>query len=66
MLKTKKERPMSQEEQVLAVTDSLNRHDFDALLGAFEEEAVLDLPEGIRVIGACVLPGHTGGLCPAP
>ncbi len=38
-------------EQVLTVIDALNRHDFDALLSAFEEEAVLDLPDGIRVIG---------------
>ncbi|MDH4414095.1 MAG: nuclear transport factor 2 family protein [Rhizobium sp.] len=42
---------MSLEEQTLAVIDALNRYDFDALLPLFEEEAVLDLPDGIRVIG---------------
>lgn len=42
---------MSLKEQTLAVIDALNRHDFDALLPMFEEEAVLDLPDGIRVIG---------------
>lgn len=42
---------MSLKEQTLAVIDALNRHDFDALLASFEEEAVLDLPDGIRVIG---------------
>lgn len=42
---------MSLEEQTLAVIDALNRHDFDALVAFFEDEAVLDLPDGIRVIG---------------
>lgn len=42
---------MSLENQTLAAIDALNRHDFDALLPMFEEEAVLDLPDGIRVIG---------------
>lgn len=42
---------MSLENQTLAVIDALNRRDFDALLPMFEEEAVLDLPDGIRVIG---------------
>jgi len=42
---------MSLAEQTLAVIDALNRHDFDALMSMFEEEAVLDLPDGIRVIG---------------
>ena len=42
---------MSLKEQTLAVIDALNRHDFDWLLSMFEEEAVLDLPDGIRVIG---------------
>ncbi|SIQ35970.1 SnoaL-like domain-containing protein [Rhizobium sp. RU33A] len=42
---------MSLKEQTLAVIDALNRHDFDTLLPMFEEEAVLDLPDGIRVIG---------------
>ncbi|MFN7090877.1 YybH family protein [Allorhizobium sp. NPDC080224] len=42
---------MSLKEQTLAVIDALNRHDFDRLLAMFEEEAVLDLPDGIRVIG---------------
>lgn len=42
---------MSLKEQTLAVVDALNRHDFDTLLPMFEEEAVLDLPDGIRVIG---------------
>lgn len=42
---------MSLEDQTLAVIDALNRHDFDALLPMFAEEAVLDLPDGIRVIG---------------
>jgi ketosteroid isomerase-like protein len=42
---------MSLKEQTLAVIDALNRHDFDRLLSMFEEEAVLDLPDGIRVIG---------------
>ncbi|MFL0694412.1 MAG: nuclear transport factor 2 family protein [Agrobacterium tumefaciens] len=42
---------MSLKEQTLAVIDALNRHDFDWLLPMFEEEAVLDLPDGIRVIG---------------
>ena len=42
---------MSLESQTLAVIDALNRHDFDALLPMFDEEAVLDLPDGIRVIG---------------
>jgi ketosteroid isomerase-like protein len=42
---------MSLKEQTLAVVDAINRHDFDTLLPMFEEEAVLDLPDGIRVIG---------------
>ncbi|ODS54587.1 MAG: hypothetical protein ABS40_14190 [Agrobacterium sp. SCN 61-19] len=42
---------MSLKEQTLAVIDALNRHDFDRLLSMFEEAAVLDLPDGIRVIG---------------
>lgn len=42
---------MSPRDQALAVIEALNRHDFDSLLTAFEEEAVLDLPDGIRVIG---------------
>jgi len=51
MLRIEKETPMSLEEQTLAVIDALNRHDFDALVAFFEDEAVLDLPDGIRVIG---------------
>lgn len=42
---------MSLANQTLAVIEALNRHDFDALLAMFAEEAVLDLPDGIRVIG---------------
>lgn len=42
---------MSIKDQTLAVIDALNRHDFVALITAFDEEAVLDLPDGIRVIG---------------
>jgi len=42
---------MSLETQTLAVIDAFNRRDFDALLAPFEKEAVLDLPDGIRVIG---------------
>jgi len=42
---------MSLEEQTLAALHAFNRHDFDALMPMFEDEAVLDLPDGIRVIG---------------
>ncbi|WP_159948484.1 nuclear transport factor 2 family protein [Rhizobium sp. 18065] len=42
---------MSLKDQTLAVIDALNRRDFDRLIAAFEEDAVLDLPDGIRVIG---------------
>ena len=42
---------MSLEDQTLAALDAFNRHDFDALMPMFEDEAVLDLPDGIRVIG---------------
>jgi ketosteroid isomerase-like protein len=42
---------MSSANQTLTVIEALNRHDFDALLAMFAEEAVLDLPDGIRVIG---------------
>jgi hypothetical protein len=42
---------MSLRDQTLALIEALNRRDFDGVTGAFEEEAVLDLPDGIRVIG---------------
>ncbi|THV24787.1 YybH family protein [Peteryoungia ipomoeae] len=42
---------MSVQDQVLAVLDAFNRHDFDALMSGFSDEAILDLPDGIRVIG---------------
>jgi len=42
---------MSLRDQTLAVIDALNRRDFDSLIAVFEEEAILDLPDGIRVIG---------------
>jgi hypothetical protein len=42
---------MSVKDQTLAVIDVLNRHDFPGLISHFDEEAILDLPDGIRVIG---------------
>ncbi|PYB75452.1 MULTISPECIES: nuclear transport factor 2 family protein [Rhizobium] len=42
---------MSVKDQTLAVIDVLNRHDFAGLISRFDEEAILDLPDGIRVIG---------------
>jgi ketosteroid isomerase-like protein len=42
---------MSVKDQALAVIDALNRHDFAHLITRFDEEAILDLPDGIRVIG---------------
>lgn len=42
---------MTVKDQVLAVLDAFNRHDFDALMSGFSDEAILDLPDGIRVIG---------------
>ena len=42
---------MSVKDQTLAVIDALNRHDFAGLITRFDEEAILDLPDGIRVIG---------------
>jgi hypothetical protein len=42
---------MSLKDQTLAVIDSLNRHDFAGLITRFDEDAILDLPNGIRVVG---------------
>ncbi len=42
---------MSHKDQTLAVIDALNRHNFDGLIAHFDEDAILDLPDGIRVIG---------------
>ncbi len=42
---------MSVKDQTLAVIDAFNRHDFTGLITRFDEEVILDLPDGIRVIG---------------
>jgi hypothetical protein len=51
VLRQQEETAMSLREQSLAVVDALNRREFDSLIAAFEEDAVLDLPDGVRVIG---------------
>ena len=42
---------MSVKDHALAVITALNHHDFAALISRFDEDAILDLPDGIRVIG---------------
>ena len=42
---------MSVKDQTLAVIDAFNRHDFAGLVTRFDEDVILDLPDGIRVIG---------------
>ncbi|KQW28908.1 hypothetical protein ASE36_10505 [Rhizobium sp. Root274] len=42
---------MSLKDQALAVIDALNHHDFPGLITRFDEDAILDLPDGIRVVG---------------
>ncbi|KPF45435.1 hypothetical protein [Rhizobium sp. AAP43] len=46
---------MSVNDQALAVLHALNARNFEGLMAGFDDEAILDLPDGIRVVGSASL-----------